>query len=123
MKKVADVPIVTCQVLLNYSEMLQKKFLLFTTGSDRVPVGGMQEMTFKISKLKVRGFIKNIFELNFLYLILCNFLFQDKTNFLPEAHTCFNQLVLPDYKNKVCLSYGKKYKLFSKYLISMCSKM
>ena len=62
-------------VLLNYSEMLQKKFLLFTTGkydtsrefmkvlavnfvlfsgSDRVPVGGMQEMTFKISKLKVR---------------------------------------------------------------------
>ena len=34
--------------------MLQKKFLLFTTGSDRVPVGGMQEMTFKISKLKVR---------------------------------------------------------------------
>ena len=41
------------QVLLNYSEMLQKKFLLFTTGSDRVPVGGMQEMTFKISKLKV----------------------------------------------------------------------
>ena len=60
------------EVLLNYSEMLQKKFLLFTTGkyntsrefmkvpagfysgSDRVPVGGMQEMTFKISKLKVR---------------------------------------------------------------------
>ena len=37
-------------------------------------------MTFKISKLK------------------------DKTSFLPEAHTCFNQLVLPDYKNKVGLS-------------------
>ena len=45
---------VLLQVLLQYSEMLQKKFLLFTTGSDRVPVGGMQEMTFKISKLKVR---------------------------------------------------------------------
>ena len=43
------------QVLLHYSEILQKKFLLFTTGSDRVPVGGMQEMTFKISKLKVRS--------------------------------------------------------------------
>ena len=28
-------------------------------------------------------------------------IFKDKTNFLPEAHTCFNQLVLPDYKNKV----------------------
>ena len=41
------------KVLLNYSDMLQKKFLLFTTGSDRVPMGGMQEMSFKISKLKV----------------------------------------------------------------------
>ena len=40
-------------MLLNYSDSLQKKFLLFTTGSDRVPVGGMQEMTFKITKLKV----------------------------------------------------------------------
>ena len=29
--------------------------VLLTAGSDRVPVGGMQEMTFKISKLKVRG--------------------------------------------------------------------
>ena len=30
-------------------------------------------------------------------------LWQDKLNFLPEAHTCFNQLVLPDYKKKVTL--------------------
>jgi len=64
------------EVLLDYNENLQKKFLLFTTGSDRVPVGGMAEMTFKISKLK------------------------EKLTYLPEAHTCFNQLVLPDYKNK-----------------------
>ena len=40
-------------MLLDYNETLQKKFLLFTTGTDRVPVGGMTEMTFKISKLKV----------------------------------------------------------------------
>ena len=60
------------QVLLNYSEMLQKKFLLFTTGSDRVPVGGMQEMTFKISKLKV---LYNNFQLNSCHLIFCNSLF------------------------------------------------
>ena len=39
------------QVLDDYSEELQKKFLLFTTGSDRVPVGGMGEMTFKITKM------------------------------------------------------------------------
>ena len=38
------------QVLEDYSQDLQKKFLLFTTGSDRVPVGGMGEMSLKISK-------------------------------------------------------------------------
>lgn len=67
------------QVLEDYSEDLKKKFLLFTTGSDRVPVGGTGEMILKISKLK------------------------DKPDNLPEAHTCFNQLVLPDYKNKEVL--------------------
>ena len=29
--------------------------------------------------------------------------FQDKLENLPEAHTCFNQLVLPDYRNKEVL--------------------
>jgi hypothetical protein len=33
----------------------QKKFLLFTTGSDRVPVGGMGEMTFKITRINNKG--------------------------------------------------------------------
>ena len=28
---------------------------------------------------------------------------QEKLENLPEAHTCFNQLVLPDYKNKEIL--------------------
>ena len=30
-------------------------------------------------------------------------LFQEKLENLPEAHTCFNQLVLPDYRNKEVL--------------------
>ncbi len=34
---------------------LQKKFLLFTTGSDRIPVGGMGEMYFKVRQLKRKG--------------------------------------------------------------------
>ncbi|GIY02493.1 probable E3 ubiquitin-protein ligase HECTD2 [Caerostris extrusa] len=45
-------------------------------GSDRVPVGGMGEMTFKISALN------------------------HNTDMLPISHTCFNQLVLPRYKNR-----------------------
>lgn len=67
------------EVLYSLSEDLQKKFLLFTTGSDRVPVGGMGEMTFKVTKLS------------------------NKPQNLPEAHTCFNQLVLPQYESQETL--------------------
>jgi hypothetical protein len=38
-------------VLLNFPSDLQKKCLLFTTGSDRIPIGGMSEMQFKISRV------------------------------------------------------------------------
>lgn len=61
------------EILQALSPELKKKFLLFTTGSDRVPVGGMGEMTFKITRIT------------------------NKPDNLPEAHTCFNQLVLPQY--------------------------
>ncbi|CAB0012094.1 unnamed protein product [Nesidiocoris tenuis] len=64
------------EVLNSLDDELKKKFLLFTTGSDRVPVGGMGEMTFKVTRTN-----------------------QDPGN-LPEAHTCFNQLVLPQYGSK-----------------------
>uniref|UniRef100_A0A6I8NWI0 HECT-type E3 ubiquitin transferase n=1 Tax=Ornithorhynchus anatinus TaxID=9258 RepID=A0A6I8NWI0_ORNAN len=63
-------------VVLEFSLDLQKKLLHFTTGSDRVPVGGMADLNFKISKNET------------------------STNWLPVAHTCFNQLCLPPYKNK-----------------------
>jgi len=63
-------------VLFEWAPEMQKRFLRFVTGSDRVPVGGMAEMSFKITRLR------------------------DRPVFLPEAHTCFNQLVLPDYPDK-----------------------
>jgi len=37
-------------VVLGFSLDLQKKLLHFGTGSDRVPVGGMADLNFKISK-------------------------------------------------------------------------
>ncbi|KFM72855.1 putative E3 ubiquitin-protein ligase HECTD2, partial [Stegodyphus mimosarum] len=64
------------EILKSYSSDLQKQFLRFTTGSDRIPVGGMGEMAFKISALN------------------------HNTDMLPISHTCFNQLVLPRYKNR-----------------------
>lgn len=66
-------------ILKSFNSDLQKQFLRFTTGSDRVPVGGMGEMTFKISALN------------------------NNTDMLPVSHTCFNQLVLPRYSSKEIL--------------------
>ena len=64
------------EVLFDLPSEMQKRFLRFVTGGDRVPVGGMSEMNFKITCLR------------------------DRPVYLPEAHTCFNQLVLPEYPDK-----------------------
>lgn len=40
-------------VVLAFPLELQKRLLHFTTGSDRVPVGGMADLNFKISKIDV----------------------------------------------------------------------
>ncbi|ESN94683.1 hypothetical protein HELRODRAFT_68680, partial [Helobdella robusta] len=66
------------EVVTSLSGDVQKQLLLFATGSDRVPVGGMQEMHFKITRV-------------------------ENVNMLPVSHTCFNQLVLPAYKSKKVL--------------------
>ncbi|KAL1434216.1 hypothetical protein MTO96_011858 [Rhipicephalus appendiculatus] len=63
-------------ILKSFHPDVQKQFLRFATGSDRVPVGGMGEMAFKISAQNTN------------------------TEMLPVSHTCFNQLVLPKYKSK-----------------------
>ncbi|GAB1604382.1 probable E3 ubiquitin-protein ligase HECTD2 [Argonauta hians] len=62
-------------VVYKFPSELQKKLLLFTTGSDRVPIGGTSDMTFKVTRV------------------------EDQT-LLPMSHTCFNQLVLPAYKTR-----------------------
>ncbi|KAJ8406827.1 hypothetical protein AAFF_G00297430 [Aldrovandia affinis] len=71
-------PTVRCfwDVVLGCSLEMQKKLLHFTTGSDRVPVGGMADLNFKIAKIDV------------------------PTEWLPVSHTCFNQICLPPYKSK-----------------------
>ncbi|XP_015792141.1 probable E3 ubiquitin-protein ligase HECTD2 [Tetranychus urticae] len=63
-------------IIKSFSLELQRQFLRFVSGSDRVPVGGMSEMIFKISATDYN------------------------TDMLPTSHTCFNQLVLPRYKDK-----------------------
>ncbi|XP_019715893.1 probable E3 ubiquitin-protein ligase HECTD2 [Hippocampus comes] len=64
------------EVVLSFPVDLQKKLLHFATGSDRIPVGGMAELNFKISKIDA------------------------PTDWLPVSHTCFNQICLPPYRSK-----------------------
>lgn len=66
-------------VTLSMQRDMQKKLLHFCTGSDRVPIGGMQDLKFKIIKAPMAQ------------------------NMLPMAHTCFNQLLLPPYGSRVQL--------------------
>uniref|UniRef100_A0A914V3A1 HECT-type E3 ubiquitin transferase n=1 Tax=Plectus sambesii TaxID=2011161 RepID=A0A914V3A1_9BILA len=70
-------------LVLKLPEKHQKRLLGFVTGTDRIPAGGMKEMTFKITKMP-----KPIPDLGL------------PIQTVPMAHTCFNQLVLPDYQDR-----------------------
>jgi len=59
-----------------FNDDQRRKLLAFTTGSDRVPITGLEEIEFIIG---LEG--------------------EDEDK-LPVAHTCFNQLLLPAYKTK-----------------------
>ena len=74
---------------------LQKSFLLFTTGSDRIPVGGMSEMSFKITRVNNTEMLVAVLSQILFIFIGDLLLFR-----LPMAHTCFNQLMLPPYKSE-----------------------
>jgi E3 ubiquitin-protein ligase HERC4 len=58
----------------------KKKFLLFLTGCDRIPVSGTKALALKIQR-------------------------SAETSFLPVAHTCFNLLDLPEYPTREKLKY------------------
>lgn len=55
----------------------KKKLLEFTTGSDRVPIGGMSRLKLVIAR---NG--------------------GSDSDRLPTSHTCYNVLLLPDYESR-----------------------
>jgi ubiquitin-protein ligase E3 A len=63
-------------VLEEMSEFEKKKFLQFSTGCDRAPVGGLGTLPFYVGR---HG---------------------PDTERLPTAHTCFNHLLIPEYTSK-----------------------
>ena len=64
------------EILLDFNEEEKKKFLSFVTGCDRAPIDGLGSLRITISNGGTD--IKQ----------------------LPSAHTCFDNLILPDYKDK-----------------------
>merc|ERR1712025_255100 len=68
------------EVFRELSDENKKKFLLFLTGSDRIPIAGMSSVKISIQRTP-------------------------DSNYLPVAHTCFNLLDLPEYSTKAKLKY------------------
>ena len=63
------------EILMEFNEEENQKFLIFVTGCDRAPIEGLSMLPFVIGR-------------------------SSDVNNLPTSHTCFNQLILPDYQNK-----------------------
>ncbi|KAI8896363.1 hypothetical protein BC833DRAFT_597780 [Globomyces pollinis-pini] len=66
-------------VINEFTEEQQKHLLVFATGSDRVPIGGLGKLQFVIARNGTDG------------------------HRLPSSHTCFNALLLCDYDSKESL--------------------
>ena len=63
-------------VIHSFSLTDKKKFLAFVTGCDRAPVGGLSKLPLLIQRSG------------------------PDSNRLPSSHTCFNVLLLPDYRSR-----------------------
>lgn len=74
--------ILTLQVLLGMDDDKQRQFLQFVTGSERVPVGGLDHLQPPFLVAKNGG----------------------QSERLPTSHTCFNTLLLPEYDSKEWLA-------------------
>lgn len=69
------------EVVHGMDENEKRKFLKFTTGSDRSPLRGLGELNL---------------------IIMVQALDNER---LPSAHTCFNHLILPQYSSKDQLKF------------------
>ena len=67
------------KVVHGMTETQKKRLLFFTTGSDRVPIKGLGNLPFVVSKNGT------------------------EPRRLPTAHTCFNHLLLPQYEDEETL--------------------
>jgi E3 ubiquitin-protein ligase HECTD2 len=80
----ADVQVVKWfwEVVGEYNEEMKKKFMIFVTGSDRICPTGIEDMKFTI----------------------CYYEYDAGREYLPQTHTCFNEILLFKYASKESLA-------------------
>ncbi|CEM37763.1 unnamed protein product [Vitrella brassicaformis CCMP3155] len=62
------------QILMSFDQEHKRKFLIFCTGSDRAPLGGLEDLRLLIQRNGTEPTVR-----------------------LPTAYTCYNALLLPEY--------------------------
>ena len=89
-------------IISNLSQEDLSNFLLFCTGSSRVPIGGFKSLESNRGQISKFEIVKTEY-------------YEGKKNFL-RAHTCFNRLDLPNFPNKETLNEAIKFALENEVL-------
>ena len=89
-------------IISNLSQEDLSNFLLFCTGSSRVPIGGFKSLESNRGQISKFEIVKTEY-------------YEGKKNFL-RAHTCFNRLDLPNFPNKETLNEAVKFALENEVL-------
>ena len=89
-------------IISNLSPEDLSNFLLFCTGSSRVPIGGFKSLESNRGQISKFEIVKTEY-------------YEGKKNFL-KAHTCFNRLDLPNFPNKETLKEAIRFALENEVL-------
>ena len=89
-------------IISNLSQEDLSNFLLFCTGSSRVPIGGFKSLESNRGQISQFEIVKTEY-------------YEGKKNFL-RAHTCFNRLDLPNFPNKETLNEAIRFALENEVL-------
>ena len=89
-------------IITNLSQEDLSNFLLFCTGSSRVPIGGFKSLESNRGQISKFEIVKTEY-------------YEGKKNFL-RAHTCFNRLDLPNFPDKEKLNEAIKFALENEVL-------
>ena len=89
-------------IISNLSQEELSNFLLFCTGSSRVPIGGFKSLESNRGQIAKFEIVKTEY-------------IAGKKNFL-RAHTCFNRLDLPNFPDKNTLDEAVKFALENEVL-------